>query len=127
MVVEDICILKVSEMLGLRKTKRGYRGVFCTGQFDNLHDYNVGLLELSIHFLEQQKGIFVYFSLSTIDDGIWSAWDSKPYKTVEEALVRIEEIKTRFELEMQNSKSLPNESILNEWLIPLGLYGTYQG
>lgn len=120
-------IWQIREQLGLRKTDQGYNGVFCTGEFDQLHDYGAGLLELNIKYSKQADGIWVRFSLGTIDDGNWAGWDFKNYKTEEEAQERVEEIKKTFDKHMGNSTTLPTEETLNKWLSKIGLYGVYTG
>lgn len=120
-------IWQIREELGLKKEERGYRGVFCTGDFDQLHDYGAGLLEVKIRYLRQSDSISVYFTLGTIDDGNWAAWDSKKYQTKEEAQARVEEIKETFDKHMGNSTSLPKEETLNGWLKKINLWGVYTG
>lgn len=127
-------IHQVRDLLGLRQEDPlTWIGVFCTGEFDELHDYSAGLLEVHIRAIKQKKkgeetfSYLVRFSLLTVDDGSWGAWDEEPYKTSEEAEVRIAQIVKMFQDRIGDSTVLPKEKVLNSWLKEVGLWGVYEG
>lgn len=121
-------IVELSENLGLKKTEFGYSGVYTTGQFDELCDYDAGLLEVKIKALPRtgDKWIF-HFSLCTVDDGGWGAWDTREDYTREEVDARVEQVYELFMSKMGNSKKLPKASTLNKWFRTIGLYGVHTG
>lgn len=127
-------IHQVRDLLGLRQEDPlTWVGVFCTGEFDQLHDYSTGLLEVHIRATRQRRkgeedlSYFVKLSLLTVDDGSWGAWDGKSYKTSEEAEARVAQIVKMFQDRMKHSTVLPKEEVLNSWLKGVGLWGIYEG
>lgn len=121
-------IWEIQELLGLKECEQGYAGTYTTGFFDGLHDYDAGLLHILISWFPTGKDMFgVSFTISTIDDGTWQAWDVKSDYTEVEAIARVEEIAIEFLSRMGRCGRLPTEAILNEWLMPLKLWGTYTG
>jgi len=121
-------IWDVEGQLGLKKTKRGWEGTYTTGSFDALHDYDRGLLYVSICSpISDILGRFtVLLSISTIDDGVWQAFDPGNY-SIEEAEERGEMVAKTFLEHMGRSLKLPTEAELNKWLMPLKLWGEYTG
>lgn len=127
-------IHQVRDLLGLRQEDPlTWSGVFCTGKFDELYDYSAGLLEVHIRAIKKRKkdeedfSFFVRFSLLTVDDGSWGAWDEEPYRTIEEAEARIAQIAKMFQDRIGHSTALPKEKTLNSWLKEVGLWGVYEG
>ncbi|MGB3945285.1 MAG: hypothetical protein WBK76_00395 [Candidatus Saccharimonadales bacterium] len=121
-------IWDIQRELGLEKCEDGsYTGTYTTGQFDQLHDYDCGLLQVKIGVVNIRNTRRVLFSISTIDDGVWQAWDAKTDYTKEEAQQRVEEIANTFSQRMNGSLKLPTEKVLNEWLSHIKLWGEYTG
>lgn len=121
-------IWDIEDLLGLKKTNRGWEGVYTTGQFDTLYDYDAGLLDVRIRSTtaDVKDRYTVLLSISTIDDGVWQAFDPSDY-TKEEADQRAEEVAQTFIKHMNGSLKLPTEAKLNKWLMPLKLWGEYTG
>jgi len=94
-------------------------GVFCTGKFDGLYDYNKGLLTVCINPYRIVKGKEFQGSLniSTIDDGVWTAMMKLPIDPSELS----SELKNAF------GHILPTESELNLFLRKYGMYGVCEG
>ncbi len=119
-------IWEIRELLGLKQSERGYQGTFSTGAFDQLFDYDAGILFVAMRRVPAKPYSFM-MSISTVDDGVWQAEDSKQDYTEEEADQRTEEITKAF-LEFQGgSTKLPSEKDLNQFLQRFGIWGTYTG
>lgn len=122
-------IHKIHKMLGI--TQQGdcnWSGVYTTGKFDALGDYNVGLLEVRISLYPSgPDGYTTLFTIGTIDDGLWQAFDVKNDYTREEAIERINKLATEFIAFLGGSTKLPTEKDLNEFLMKHSLWGEYQG
>lgn len=111
-------IYEIDKELGLKLIdNKYYQGVVLKGSFDALYDYNRGIYTLRIH--KWKEGKQVILSLSTIDDGVWSA-ESDNFK--EENIKKLGEdfIETY-------GRTLPTEEEFNVFLRKYGLYGMYSG
>jgi hypothetical protein len=122
-------IWDIEEQLGLKKIDGAWAGTYTTGDFDALHDYERGLLYVKISpTMVAHPGVYsIMFSISTIDDGVWQAYDPVADLTKEEAEKRVDEVAKAFLEHMQRSLKLPSEEELNKWLIPMKLWGEYTG
>ena len=130
---EQLDIYQLSKQLGLRQ-EHDYRwsGIYTTGLFDALFDYDAGILQVNISAtiasIKGEERLFnVMFGISTVDDGGWQALDIKCDYTEDEAKVRINEIAKEFMEFMGRSTKLPREQLLNDFLMTLGLWGEYTG
>lgn len=119
-------IWEIRDLLGLRHSGRGYEGTFTTGAFDQLFDYDAGLLFVSMRRIPASPYSFM-ISISTVDDGVWQAEDLKQDYTEEEADQRTEEIVNAFLKFMDGSTKLPSEKDLNQFLQKFGIWGRYTG
>ena len=127
--VKTMEIWEMRDLLGLRRLSNGsYRGVFTTGEFDALHDYDVGLLSVYFSTSKGMNGMFgVLMSLGTIDDGNWQAFSSEQFKTSEEAQVIVEQVAQAFIAFMGRSTKLTTENALNNFLMHHKMWGDYTG
>lgn len=111
-------IHEIDKELGLKLIDNNYyQGVVLKGSFDGLFDYNRGIYTLRIH--KWKEGHQIILSLSTIDDGVWSA-EADDFK--EENVKKLAEdfIETYGYI-------LPTENEFNQFLRKYGLYGMYTG
>jgi len=112
MLIKDI-----SELLGLRKFTRLpyiFEGVLSSGDFKGVHDYNVGLLKVS---LSLDNNNFPRMIISTVDDGVWVADGSK--------VVDVDAFVDDFNKSFKTK--LPTEKALNDFLMKYGMYGCFTG
>jgi len=112
---------EVSKLFGLKKTKKGYCGLFHKGLFDELHDYDTGILWVSIYTSFFDKKYSVRFYIGNVDDGDWGAWSKN--KSKEECDKTVEKLYTCLE----HVHTLLTESDLNKILNTCGLHGLYEG
>ncbi len=118
----------IAKLLGLKEDNENYYGTYITGDFNGIFDYDRGLLHISI--TSTYSGQFMYnvmFCISTIDDGVWQAWDSKCDYSLVGAEYRVKEIAEHFMGHMGRGLKLPTEKILNEWLMEKSMWGTFTG
>ena len=94
------------------------RAVWRTGQFE-LFDYRAGILEISL-YPKLTKGYNGVLSISTIDDGVWTAECNQ-----ELTLEKCWEIANA--LQQEYAGVLPKELELNCFLQKYGMYGTFTG
>lgn len=115
--MENISIWEISKSLGLKEISEfHYEGTLATGKFDQLFDYDTGLLFVSI---QSNEGLNICpMSISTIDDGVWTV----------EGNLKKEKVKILAnEFIEEFGQILPTEEELNKFLQKYGLYGTYTG
>jgi hypothetical protein len=104
----------------------GYTGVFTTGNFEAIFDYDAGLLKVGISItpcMERgSKNWHPIVSISTIDDGVWQAIHVLNF-TMQECIDQIEKIHKEWLWKYK----LPTEKELNFFLMRYGLFGEYTG
>jgi hypothetical protein len=125
----SMSIYEIHKELGLSQDN-DYRwnGVYGTGDFDAIHDYNAGILNVGISVLLSAKDKYtVMFHICTIDDGGWQAPDIKEDYDKEAVLARSKEIAESFIQFMDGSTKLPTEKELNAHLMTIGLWGKNTG
>ena len=125
----DKRIWKIQEMLGLEKVSNiRYTGVYSTGDFEGTYDYGAGLLTVSItgYPTKNQDVWSLLFTISTIDDGCWQAYDITPTDNRDGVEKRIEELAKAF-MEFNPKTALPSEKELNDFLMKFDLRGEFTG
>jgi len=115
-------IWEVKNILGLKcfsnlKPKR-IKGIFSTGDFDKLWDYDSGILEVCISptLSDDTSGYVPIVSISTIDDGVWIIRGSVSL-SLEDCEIIVEKISAEWEW----GTRLPKEKELIDFLEPFGL------
>jgi len=112
-----------------------WSGVYSTGDFEGLFDYDAGILEVGISMTKSMTKHISYpaytimFHINTIDDGAWDACDRKEDYTEEEARNRMNEIAEAFISFMKEAcgLKLPCEKDLNDFLSKFKLWGENTG
>lgn len=120
-------IWEIQKLMGLKKHAHPkiikYTGVFGTGGFESLGDYDAGLLRVNISVAPKSKELFQpYISISTIDDGGWHG-STVNTMTLEEANSLAEKVALNFPWETK----LRTEKELNDYLMEFEMWGEYTG
>lgn len=122
-------IWNVKDQLGLKKQDHPiinlYCGVFSTGDFDALYDYDAGLLQVSFTVVKQsqgEKGFCPLIAISTIDDGVWQAF-APNCMGLDECNQLIEKIANAWPWKTK----LPSEKEINDFIMHFGMWGKYTG
>lgn len=118
-----------------------YGAIRPTGDFDGNFDYGRGIMLLHIvttinhkfppkrqsHKEEYADTYQTRMYLTNVDDGIWDAF-SPEFKTMEEADALTDKVYAAYlEFEKERGKSLPTEKELNNFLMPLAMWGINTG
>ena len=118
--------------MGLKQIRKNFppkwEGVYGTGDFDNLFDYNAGLLKVFVSVSPESTKLdkwVVMFGISTIDDGVWQAFNIAMSK--DDAFKKATDVAEGFIKFQDRSKVLPTEKELNDFLMSYGLWGEYTG
>jgi hypothetical protein len=113
-------IYEIDKELGLKQVGENYwQGVMIKGSFDGLYDYDRGIYTLAVRCFQPIGKNQVIVSLSTIDDGVWTA-DSDCFKKENiDKLAR--DIINAF------GQVLPTEEVFNNFLQYYKLYGVNTG
>lgn len=113
-------IHEISKELGFRKYESsglkdgyGYKGVFGSGDFTCLGDYNTGLLAVDVKNGEQYPVV----TITTIDNGVWQGTGNR--------VIDVDEFVIDFDKNF--GLKLPTENILNEFLMKYNIFGFYNG
>lgn len=121
----EISVNDVANLMGFRKVESihhvggyYYSGVFATGDFKAIDDYNTGVVQVRI-MQAVVKG-FAQVVISTIDDGVWQAYSNPTLKSQDIDNI-VKDIRDEYGL------VLPTEKEFNSLLSKYGLYGTYTG
>lgn len=127
MGVKDV--YRVYKELGLKPNtelpQRGYEGVFSTGGFEGIGDYDAGVLGVRISYTKYNSGDVGYHpcvTIYTIDDGGWMATTPSPM-----SLEECTEVTQRVAEAWPWKTKLPTEKELNEFLQDFGMWGQLTG
>ena len=127
----------IAKKLGLKKVAHEYKGIMCTGQFDELFDYNYGFLFLCIRgdlfypgYTKStiETDTLVTFRLGTMDDGTWGA-----VKILKKTHPDMNEYMKNFIKELAGDfidnygHIMPTAKEANILLSKYGMYGIYEG
>ena len=120
----NLSIWDISDLLGLRKvatkdiiSNNAYEGVFATGDFNCIFDYNVGLLQVNIKVPNNVNNIAI--TITTIDDGVWQGFA--------EDFSKVDIDKLAFDITSNFGTKLPTEEEFNKLLSKYNIFGMYTG
>lgn len=98
-----------------------YQGIFITGHFEELYDYGTGLVMMRVKEYNLKDKIDTHkISISTVDDGVWSAYGN--HLLGKDKLYRLQS-----EITQKWGHVLPTAKELNNLLQNYGLFGIYTG
>lgn len=111
----------IVDMLGLQASEDPYKyeGVFIAGDFDGLFDYDAGLLQVSISISQEVEGCRVFFTITTIDDGMWQAISKSMSR--KEADTLADKIYNEYPWDTK----LPHKDEMISFLASFQMYGKY--